>query len=83
MIDKLKTKKNIDGKFYASELKQLKVAIKLKQRGKLRASVLLVQGYAPIHTAQVALAEAANFKLPHHTLLITGFSSLWLFVSWL
>ena len=45
--------KTINGQYYAPKLKQLKEAIKLKCRGKLKADVLLLQDNVPIHTAQV------------------------------
>ena len=60
MIGYLEKGKAINGKYYASELRQLKEAIKLKYREKLRACVILLQENVPIHTDQVAVAEAAN-----------------------
>ena len=58
----------INGEYYASNLRQLKEAIKSKRRGKLRAGVLLLQDNAPVHTAQVAVAEAerCGFELLPH-----------------
>lgn len=53
MIEYLKKGKLINGQYYASELTQLKEAIKLKHRGKLRTDVLLLQGNAPVHSAHV------------------------------
>ena len=47
---------------------QLKDVIKSKRRGKLRAGVLLLQDYAPLHIAQVAVAEAERYDFqlfPH------------------
>ncbi|CAH1241963.1 SETMAR [Branchiostoma lanceolatum] len=52
MIDYLQKGQTINGEYYASELRQLKTAIKEKRRGKLRAGVLLLQDKAPVHTAQ-------------------------------
>lgn len=68
MIDYLQKGQTITGEYYASELRQLKEAIKQKRPGKLRAGVLLLQDNAPVHTAQVAVAEAANcgFELLPH-----------------
>ena len=45
---------------YVSELKQPKEAIGSKCWRKLRAGLLLLQDNAPIHTIQIAVAEAAN-----------------------
>uniref|UniRef100_A0A673AZF9 Tc1-like transposase DDE domain-containing protein n=1 Tax=Sphaeramia orbicularis TaxID=375764 RepID=A0A673AZF9_9TELE len=49
-------------------LRKLKKEIKAKHRGKLRAGVLLLQDNVPVHTAQVAVAEAHNcgFELLPH-----------------
>ena len=38
---------------------QLKENIKENQRGKLRAGIFLLQDNTPVHTSQVAVAEAA------------------------
>ena len=46
----------------------MKEAIKLKSRGKQRASVLFFQDNRPVHTAQARVAEVANSDfelLPH------------------
>ena len=54
--------------YYASNLRQLKEAIKSKRRGKQRAGVLLIQGKAPVHTTQLTVAETERFGfdlLPH------------------
>uniref|UniRef100_A0A672ZDH7 Mos1 transposase HTH domain-containing protein n=1 Tax=Sphaeramia orbicularis TaxID=375764 RepID=A0A672ZDH7_9TELE len=68
MVDYLQKGQTINGEFYASELRKLKKEIKAKRRGKLRAGVLLLQDNAPVHTAQVAVAEAHNcgFELLPH-----------------
>ena len=62
MIDYLEQGETINGEYYASELRQLKDAIKEKRRGKLRAGVLLLQDNAPVHTSQVAVAQAATCR---------------------
>ncbi|XP_066302907.1 histone-lysine N-methyltransferase SETMAR-like [Branchiostoma lanceolatum] len=68
MIDYLQKGQTINGEYYASELRQLKAAIIEKMRGKLRAGVLLLQGNAPVHTAQVLVAAATQcgFELLPH-----------------
>ena len=50
--------KTIYGQYYASELRQLKEAIKLKPRAYVR---FLLQDNAPIRAAQPAEAEAINY----------------------
>ena len=40
---------SITGEYYANVIKQLRVAIKEKQRGKLAAGVLLLHDNAPVH----------------------------------
>ena len=67
-MEYLEKGKTINGQYYASELKKLKKEIKLKCRENLRAGVLLLQNNVPIHTAQAAVAEAANcgFELLLH-----------------
>ena len=67
MIDYLEKGKT-NGQYYVSELRQLKEAINLKCRLKLRTDVLLLQDNAPIHTAQVVITEVANciFELLTH-----------------
>ena len=66
MKDFLETGKTINEWYYTLELRQLKEAIKLKHRGKLRAGVFLLYDNMPIHTAQVTETEIANcsFELP-------------------
>ena len=68
MIDYLQKGQTITGEYYASELCQLKEVIKEKCRRKLRAGVLLLQDNASVHTAPVAVYEAANcgFELLSH-----------------
>ena len=68
MIECFQKGQTITGHYYASELHQLKQAIKAKRRGKRRAGVLLLQDNTPVHTAQVAMAPAANcgFELLPH-----------------
>ena len=45
---------SIIGEYYANVIKQLRVAIKEKRRGKLAAGVLLLHDNAPVHKSQVA-----------------------------
>ncbi len=68
MIDYLERGHTITGQYYADELCRLRVAIKEKRRGKLRAGVLLLQDNAPVHTSQVAVASATKcgFELLPH-----------------
>ncbi|CAH1257192.1 SETMAR [Branchiostoma lanceolatum] len=68
MINYLQKGQTINGEYYASELRQLKAAIKEKRRGKLRAGVLLLQDNAPVHTAHVSVAAATQcgFELLPH-----------------
>ena len=60
-LDRLPGKgKAINRQYYASELRQPKIVIKLKHRVNLRAGVLLIQNNVPVHTAQLAISEATN-----------------------
>ena len=57
-----------NGEYYASVIKQLRLAIKEKQRGKLAAGVLLLHDNAPVHksrVAQVAIHECKFRQLNH------------------
>ena len=69
MIDYLEQGRAINGVYYAGELRWLR-----KRRGKLTHAILLLQGYAPAHTAQVAMTAATEYGfeiLPNpHILLI-------------
>ena len=68
MIDYLQKGQTINWEYHFSNLRQFKEAFKSKRRGKLRVGVLLLKDNAPVHTAQVAVAEAERrgFKrLPH------------------
>ena len=53
----------------ALELRQMKEVIKWKRKEKLRAGVLLLKNYAPIHIAQVTVFNAINcgLKLQQHS----------------
>lgn len=58
----------VTGEYYATELRQLKEALKTKRRGKLRNGVLLLQDNAPAHTACIATSAATECGyelLPH------------------
>ena len=45
---------SVTGEYYANVIKQLRVAIKEKRRGKLAAGVLLLHYNAPVHKSRVA-----------------------------
>ena len=47
---------SVTGEYYANVIKQLRVAIKEKRRGKLAAGVLLLHDNAPVHKFRVAQA---------------------------
>ena len=68
MIDYLQKGQTINGEYYASNLRQLKEGIQSKRPGNLHAGVLLLQDYAPVHTAQVAVTEMerCSFQLLPH-----------------
>ena len=50
------------GEYYANVIKQLRVAIKEKRRGKLAAGVLLLHDNAPVHKSRVAQAAIRECK---------------------
>ena len=56
------------GEYYANVIKQLRVAIKEKQRGKLATGVLLLHDIAPVHKSRVAQAaiRECKFKQLNH-----------------
>ena len=58
LIDYKPAGTSITGEYYANVIKQLRVAIKEKRRGKLAAGVLLLHDNAPVHKSRVA--QAAN-----------------------
>ena len=66
--------------YSASELRQLKKAIKSKRRERLRVGVLFFKDSAPVDTAQVTVVEAANcgFELLFLSPLLGRHSSIWL-----
>ena len=53
---------SITGEYYANVIKQLRVAIKEKRRGKLAAGVLLLHDNAPVHKSRVAQAAIRECK---------------------
>ena len=68
LIDYKPAGTSITGEYYANVIKQLRVAIKEKRRGKLAAGVLLLHDNAPVHksrVAQVAIREC-KFEQLHH-----------------
>ena len=58
MIDFLEKGKTNNRQYHVSKWRQLMHEIKLKLQRKLRAGVLLLQDYAPIHTSWVAVIGA-------------------------
>ena len=68
LIDYKPAGTSITGDYYANVIKQLRVAIKEKRRGKLAAGVLLLHDNAPVHksrVAQVAIRECKFEQLNH------------------
>ena len=59
----------VTGEYYATELRQLKEALKTKRRGKLLHGVLLLQDNAPAHTASIATSAATEcgYELLQHS----------------
>ena len=62
LIDYKPTGTSIIGEYYANAIKQLRVAIKEKRRGKLAAGVLLLHDNAPVHKSSVAQAAIRECK---------------------
>ena len=63
LIDYKPADTSITGEYYANVIKQLRVAIKEKWRGKLAAGVLVLHDNAPVHksrVAQVAISECVR-----------------------
>ena len=56
LIDYKPAGTSVTGEYYANVIKQLRVAIKEKRRGKLAAGVLLLHDNAPVHKSRVAQA---------------------------
>lgn len=74
-----KEKKNYSRtEYYASEVKQLKELINSKHREKLKAVVLLLQDYEPVHITQVTITETANcgFNLLNPSSLLNRIRSI-------
>ena len=68
LIDYKPAGTSITGEYYANVIKQLRVAIKEKRRGKLAAGVLLLHDNAPVHksrAAQAAIRECKFEQLNH------------------
>ena len=68
LIDYKPAGTSITGEYYANVIKQLRVAIKEKRRGKLAAGVLLLHDNAPVHKSRVAQAgiRECKFKQLNH-----------------
>ena len=86
LIDYKPAGTSITGEYYANIIKQLRVAIKKKRRGKLAAGVLLLHDNAPVHksrVAQAAILECKFEQLNHrHTVqtwpqVIINCSEIW------
>ena len=61
MIDYKPAGTSITGKNDANVIKQLRVAIKEKRRGKLAVGVLLLHDNAPVHKSRVAQAAIREY----------------------
>ena len=66
LIDYKPAGTSITGEYYANVIKQLRVAIKEKRRGKLAAGVLLLHDNAPEHKSRVAQADIRGCKFENH-----------------
>ena len=64
MIDYLEEGRTINGAYYAEGLRRLRQGIVKKRRWKLTWGVLSLQGNAPAHTSQIAMAAATKCSLP-------------------
>ena len=62
LIDYKPAGTSVTGEYYANVIKQLRVAIKEKRRGKLAAGVLLLHDNAPAHKSRVAQAAIRECK---------------------
>jgi len=58
MTDFLANGTTITGAYYASLLRKLREAIKIKRRGKISKGILLLQDNAPVHNSHVTRSEA-------------------------
>ena len=67
LIDYKPAGTSITGEYYANVIKQLRVAIKEKRRGKLyiAAGVLLLHDNAPVHKSRVAQGAIHECKFEH------------------
>ena len=62
LIDYKPAGTSITEEYYANVIKQLRVAIKEKRRGKLAAGILLLHDNAPVHKSRVAQAAIRECK---------------------
>ena len=60
LIDYTPVGTSITGEYYANGIKQLRVAIKEKRRGKLAAGGLLLHDNAPVHKRLFVSASSSN-----------------------
>ena len=65
LIDYKPAGTSVTGEYYANVIKQLRVAMKEKRRGKLAAGVLLLHDNAPDHKSRVTQAAIHECKLNH------------------
>ena len=65
LIDYKPAGTSITGEYYANVIKQLRVAIKEKRRGKLAAGVLLLHDNSPVHKSRV---ESLSSLITCHTI---------------
>ena len=66
MIDYLQKGQTINGEYYASNMRQLKEAIKSKRRGELRAGVLLLQDICSCSHSTSGSRRSCGFELLPH-----------------
>ena len=67
LIDYKPAGTSVTGEYYANVIKQLRVAIKGKRRGKLAAGVLLLHDNAPVHKSRVAQAAIRECSHPPYS----------------
>ena len=66
LIDYKPAGTSVTGEYYANVIKQLRVAIKEKRRGKLAAGVLLLHDNAPVYKSRVAQAAIHECEQLNH-----------------
>ena len=66
LIDYKPAGTSVTGEYYANVIKQLRVAIKEKRKGKRAAGVLLLHDNAPVHKSRVAQAAICECEQLNH-----------------